>query len=201
MSPQLASSSIAAVVLAAGTSTRFGAENKLLHEIDGTSVLAATLRPLLQLELGEVIVVVGHEEEAVRAALPGDDIRTVVAEEFSLGMGHSIAAGIAALPSSTEAAFVVLGDMPWMPVQVYRDLMESLSHHAHADACVPVHDGRWGNPVLFRATAFPALRALHGDRGAKKVLKDGTLSVTEVPCATPEIFADLDVPPGADGID
>lgn len=199
MSPQLASSSCAAVILAAGKSTRFGAENKLLHEINGRSVLAATLEPLLQLDLGEIVVVVGHEESVVRAALPGEDIRTVVAREFSLGMGHSIAAGIASLSSLTKAAFVVLGDMPWVPGTVYRDLMESLNHHANADACVPVHDGRWGNPVLFRATAFPALRALHGDRGAKKVLKDGTLSVREVPCARPEIFADLDVPPGIDG--
>jgi molybdenum cofactor cytidylyltransferase len=96
-------------------------------------------------------------------------------------MAASLRAGIAALPADTSGAFVFLGDMPLIPIDILRPLALALSRGATAAA--PLWAGRRGHPVLFSRRVFPDLLALAGDQGAKSLLDrlGGRLALVESP--------------------
>jgi molybdenum cofactor cytidylyltransferase len=105
----------AAVVLAAGSSTRMG-ENKLMLPLGGETVVRRAVRTAVEAALDPIIVVLGHEPERVRAALAGLPCRTVVNPDHLSGKGTSLQFGIAEVASSTAAgaAVVMLADMPFV---------------------------------------------------------------------------------------
>ena len=103
---------VAAVVLAAGQSRRMGSTNKLLSEIDGTPMVAHVVAAVGASHAGQVIVVTGHQAEAVRDALAGHRVQFVHNPEFDIGLSTSLAVGLAALPGDIDGAVVCLGDMP-----------------------------------------------------------------------------------------
>ena len=113
--------SVAGIVLAAGASTRMGT-NKLLLELDGTSVLRRAVTRTLDTGLEPVGVVLGHEAERSRELLQGLPADIIVAPDYREGMNASLAAGLRALPSAVSGAVVVLADMPL----VTRDMIASL---------------------------------------------------------------------------
>ena len=169
-----------AVVLAAGISRRFGADDKLHAEFDGKSVLRHVLDGLASLKLGEILVV-------ARAPLEG--VAHVVNPHPEDGMGRSLALGIAAL-KPCEAAFVVLADMPLVMPGLYHDMAAALPGH---DIVVPVHKGQNGHPVLFASGCFDDLHRLSGDHGARDLLRSGRYRVRRVEAGA-FILADIDTP-------
>ncbi|MDV6331617.1 nucleotidyltransferase family protein [Asticcacaulis sp. 201] len=169
---------LAAVVLAAGLSRRFGG-NKLAADLNGKPVLRHVLDGLDTLDFAQVVVVTRTEEG------PG----TIVNPRPEDGMGASLALGVAAL-TDVDGVFIVLGDMPRIDVDLYRIMAEAL---ADADIVVPVHDGQTGHPVLFRAACFDALKSLSGDVGARAIIRSGQYRVRQVP-AGPGIHDDIDTP-------
>ena len=110
--PAPGGSSVAAVVLAAGRSTRAGAVNKLTAAIIGVPMVARVVDAVLASPARPVIVVTGHDADAVRAALKGRPVAFVHNPRYADGIATSIAAGIKALPGDVAGALVVLGDMP-----------------------------------------------------------------------------------------
>jgi molybdenum cofactor cytidylyltransferase len=161
---------ISAIVLAAGGAHRFGTQ-KLLASIGGTSVVRWTVEHVLASRADEVVVVVGREGHAVRAALSGLAVRFAVNERWSDGMSTSLHAGLASLARShTAAALIVLGDQPTIGPAIHDRLIGAFT----GDQCsivVPSYQGVRGNPVLFGAGLFPELLALRGDRGARAVVE------------------------------
>ena len=103
---------IAAVVLAAGRSTRMGAVNKLIAEIGGKPLVRIAAEQALASRASPVIVVTGHERERVEAALAGLPVALVHNPDYAEGLGTSLKAGIAAVPEDADGAVVCLGDMP-----------------------------------------------------------------------------------------
>ena len=103
---------IAALVLAAGQSTRMGTANKLLLPFRGSTVVAQTVDAVLASGVAETIVVVGHEAERVREALNGKAVGLVENPDYTQGMATSIHAGINAVQSGTSAVMVCLSDLP-----------------------------------------------------------------------------------------
>ena len=159
---------IAAVVLAAGSASRFGAQ-KLLADLGGEPVVLWSVRQILSAGLSPVVVVLGREAAAVRAALAGLPVVAVDNPDYRSGLSSSIRAGVEALPPEVRAAAICLGDQPSVTVAILallRDAFES----AGKPIAAPVYRGERGNPVFFAASLFAELRALGGDQGARELL-------------------------------
>src|SRR5262245_7545560 len=103
---------IAAVVLAAGRSTRMGGPNKLLAEIAHRPLVRIAVEEALASRARPVIVVVGHQRAEVERALAGLPVHLVHNPDFAQGLGTSLKAGIAAVPADADGAIICLGDMP-----------------------------------------------------------------------------------------
>ena len=142
---------VAAVVLAAGSSTRMGAVNKLLADIDGVPMLRRVVAMLRDPRLAERIVVTGAEADAVRAVLAGLDVRFSHNAAYDEGIASSIRTGVAALPPDVDGALIVLGDMPRVAAADVALLLDAFDPDAGRSICVPVRAGRRGNPVLWAA--------------------------------------------------
>lgn len=183
---------LGAVILAAGRSSRFGVENKLLAPYAGKPMLAHVLALARQATAGPVVVVTGHEAEAVGALALQDGVTLVHNADYATGLAGSLKAGLAALPAGTDAAFVLLGDMPRVLPETLRHLANAAAAMPDRQAFVPVHDGQWGNPVLLRRSLFPLVANLSGDQGARKLLQAHPSVVQLVPVEDPGIHADFD---------
>ncbi len=157
----------AAIVLAAGHARRFGG-GKLTALWRDRPLVAWAADAARAAGDGPVIVVLGEGADAVEAALDPAGLTLVRAPDYSLGMAHSLRAGLAALPADVDAVFVFLGDMPAIPDGMAHRLVTVLADGALAAA--PVYEGMRGHPVLLRRSLFPAFTALSGDRGGGAVL-------------------------------
>jgi len=186
---------IAAIVLAAGRSTRMGAANKLLADIGGSPMVRRVVEAALASRARPVLVVVGHQAEEVRAALAGLDVTFVANADYAAGLSTSLKAGVAAVPPEAAGALVLLGDMPGIRAQHIDRLIGEFMAAATPEAIVvPVHRGRRGNPVLWPRACFAAILQLEGDAGAKRLLSENHDAVREVDLGTEAIFLDVDTP-------
>lgn len=167
---------VAAVVLAAGRASRYGA-TKQLAELDGRPLVRHAVDVARDAGLAPVVVVVGHDAAAVRAVLP-EDVEVVDNPDFAHGQASSLRAGVAAVTASgADALVVLLADQPGITAEAVRAVVA-----AHADGA-PVaraaYDDRPGHPVLFDRSVWSALAHLTGDVGARDLLRE--LAVTDVP--------------------
>lgn len=160
---------IAALLLAAGQSRRFGGGlQKLVQLLDGKPVVRWSAESLLGPPVDEVVVVVGADDKPVRDALRGLDVRIVQNAKASEGMATSLAVGVAALSPNVEAIVVALGDEPFAGREPLTGVVERY-RSGGATIVAPLFRGVRGHPVLFDRSVFPELRALTGDRGARSV--------------------------------
>ncbi len=165
---------VAAVVLAAGASVRMG-RNKLLLELDGETVVHRAARTASAAGLAPVVVVTGHEREAVEAALHGLPCRTVYNSEHAQGQHTSVGTGIAALAGPTAeaneptAAIVLLADMPFVTADMLRAVADR-----HAATGAPVVASRYGAetiapPILYDRRLFGELTRMDRRCGRRVV--------------------------------
>jgi molybdenum cofactor cytidylyltransferase len=180
---------VAALVLAAGRSARMRGPNKLLLEIDGCPMLARVVDTILATAARPVLVVTGHQADAVRAALGDREVRFAHNAQHAEGIGASIRAGARALEPALDGVLVCLGDLPDLCTGSIEAL---LSAFAPERICVPVHGGRRGHPVLFGRRFLPELARLAGDRGARSILAAHPQAVCEVPVADEGVALDVD---------
>ena len=117
---------IAAVVLAAGQSSRMGEVNKLMMEIQGRSVISLVVNQLLKSKVNEVIVVTGYEAKQVEEQLSGLSVKFVNNPEFSKGLSTSLRTALSAVSSESAGILVCLGDMPSVRSSHIDDLIENL---------------------------------------------------------------------------
>ncbi|MCW5699241.1 MAG: nucleotidyltransferase family protein [Rhodospirillales bacterium] len=183
---------IAAVVLAAGQSTRMEGGNKLLLDLGGMTLIERTVGASLASSAHPVLVVVGHEQDRVRAALRHLDATIVQNPNHATGLASSIRAGITALPQGLDGALIMLGDMPHIRPDHIDRLITSFAGGGDPLALVPTFKGRRGNPVLWAAAAFPMLAALKGDIGGRALLTRHGDRVRDVTMADDGILIDLD---------
>jgi len=180
---------IAAIVLAAGLSRRAAPRNKLLAPMDGKPLIRRTAENLLASRARPVILVTGHRATEVADALAGCDVAVTHNADYATGMASSIRRGLGAAPEGAHGALVCLGDMPAVQTATIDRLIDA---HAPDRICVPVHDGRRGNPVLFDRSFFPALMEIDGDRGGKAIVATNPERVIEVAVDDPGIHLDHD---------
>ncbi len=184
-------SAIAAVVLAAGRATRMGS-NKLLAEAGGKVLLRHAVDAVLASRARPVIVVTGHEAEAVAGVLEGCPVSLVHNAHYAEGLSTSLKAGIAAVPPEAAGAVILLGDMPGVTAALIDELIEAFVRAPHMAAIVPVHGGERGNPALLSRRLFREVPRLKGDRGARPILNDHT-DVLEIPAGS-AVTLDIDTP-------
>lgn len=189
---------IAVILLAAGLSTRASPRNKLLLAAPGDDTARPMVRRSAEILLASraqsVIVVTGHESTKVKAALDGLTVTFVHNPDYSDGMAGSLAAGIAVLPDHVSGALIALGDMPKVQTTTVNALIQTFNDAAGPSICIPVQEGRRGNPVLFGRAHFPSLSVLMGDHGGKTVVRANPDAVAEVAVADPGIHLDFDNP-------
>jgi molybdenum cofactor cytidylyltransferase len=185
---------VAAVVLAAGRSTRMGGPNKMLAEINGQPLVRIAVEQALGSRAHPVIVVTGHQHERVEAALDGLDVRFVHNPDFAAGLSTSVKAGIAAVPDDVDGAIVCLGDMPQVNALLIDKLIAAFDPEKGALVVVPVIDGKRGNPVVWSRRFFPELATLEGDTGARNLIAGVAEAVTEVPLSGTAALVDVDTP-------
>jgi len=183
---------IAAVVLAAGRSSRMGPCNKLLELVKGKPVIAYAVSAALESGAEPVIVVTGFEAERIVGALCGLKVAVAHNADHELGLSASLRAGLKALPANTDGALILLGDMPEIQSRDLKALLAAFIDNQ--TICVPVRHGRRGNPVLWGAHYFPELEGLTGAVGAKPLTAKFSKHVIEVPVESDGIFADVDTP-------
>ena len=198
--PVITGHNIAAVVLAAGRSTRMGGPNKLLAEIGGRPLVRIAVEQALASRAKPVIVVTGHERERVESALKGLPVQFVHNPDFAVGLGGSVRTGIAAVPAVADGAIVCLGDMPQVDAALIDRLIAGFAPEQGALAVVPTIDGQRGNPVLWSRRFFPDLMAIEGDVGARNLINRYGEAVVEVPVTGKGALVDVDTPEALRGV-
>ena len=183
---------IAAVVLAAGESSRLGRPKQLLPR-RGRSLLRHAVDCATVAGCEPVVVVLGAGAEEMRGALSGAGARPVVNADWRSGLGSSVRAGVAALASSAagvRAVLLLACDQPRLEPVVLRRLVAAFDRGARIAACG--YAGTVGVPALFDRALFDELLALDGREGARSVLRAHAAEVTAVPW--PEGAVDVDTP-------
>jgi molybdenum cofactor cytidylyltransferase len=183
---------IAAVVLAAGMSSRMGS-NKLLFAWDGETLLRRAARRALEAGLDPVIVVLGHEADLARHALEGLPCRTVVNPEYATGGVHlSLRAGAAAVPETSAGALVMLADMPFVSADMLRDMIRR-----YHESAAPLVASRYGDvqapPTLYDRSLLPELTTAEGPGCGKAIVRRHAEAAIFV-AWPPECLDDVDVP-------
>jgi molybdenum cofactor cytidylyltransferase len=189
---------VAAIVLAAGRSTRMGGPNKLLAEVHGTPLVRLAVEQALASAARPVIVVTGHQRERVEAALAGSGVVFVHNPDYAEGISTSVKAGIAAVPPQADGAIVCLGDMPQVDAKLIDRLIAAFDPEKGALVVVPVMDGKRGNPVVWSRRFFSELGELGGDVGARHLIATYPEAVAEVPVAGRGALFDVDTPDALD---
>jgi molybdenum cofactor cytidylyltransferase len=186
---------IAAIILAAGFSRRTGAQNKLLTILpNGTPMIAQIADTALASTASPVIVVTGHQEQDIKAALAGRDVRFVFAPDHADGMAASLRTGVASLSESIGAALICLGDMPLLDAATLNRIIAAYDPAEGREIIIPVFDGQRGNPVLWAARFFPEFLGLTGDVGARQILHKHMEAICEIEAGSDAVLRDFDTP-------
>lgn len=191
---------IAAIVLAAGRSSRMGGPNKLLADVGGRPLVRIAAEEALASRARPVIVVTGHQRERVEAALAGLDVTLIHNPDFAEGLSASLKAGIAAVPADTDGAIICLGDMPQVDARLIDRLLAAFDPARGVFIVVPTVAGRRGNPVVLSRRFFPELAALGGDVGARGLIASHSDAVAEVAVTDDAAFTDVDTPEALDAV-
>ncbi len=192
---------VVALFLASGRGTRYAQQkpgaNKLLEALpDGGIVIERALAPYLA-AADEVIAIVPNAETQIMLTLRRAGVRTVIAPDAHLGMGHTLAAGAReALYRFPNLAGVMVGlaDMPWLRQETVTSVMNAMRCGELCDAVRVRNAGTFGHPVGFLASQVLSLTTLSGDAGARVLLQSGTLRIRYVDVPDAGCLLDVDRP-------
>ena len=188
------STTVHALVLAAGAARRFGSPKGLAdyrgrplirHVVESVSTAIATRGPA-----SAVTVVLGPEPEPLREALSGTGVDIAINEHLSDGLSSSLRLGIQSLPPGTSAVLIVLADQALVASDEYQRLLDVARTNPERPIAA-AYDDTVGVPAVFPARYFERLSALQGDRGAGSLLKSDD---QVVPIDMPSAAFDIDTP-------
>ena len=164
---------VAAVLLAAGESTRMGEPKALLPWVDGEPLVSYQVHALHEAGYAPIVVVLGHDPYAVDNALPDDvDVTAIVNDRFQMGRTTSIMAGVLHLAApDTDGVLIISVDQP-RSVEMLRTLREAWESEQPSIA-IPSLDGKGGHPPLFDAGLIPEiLQVNEKEEGLRQVMRN-----------------------------
>ena len=188
----MSSNRVAALVLAAGASSRMGRPKQLL-DWGGRPLVRVAAEVALAAQLSPLLVVVGGAQAEVADALAGLPLRIVGNPDYAAGQSTSLRAGIAALDHDVDAVVVLLGDQPYVTAAIVEQIVAEWQASGAA-IVAPTYAGQRGNPVLFARAVFPDLLAIQGDQGARAVIAADRGRIRLVAFDDPRPLADIDTP-------
>ncbi|HEY3301226.1 MAG TPA: nucleotidyltransferase family protein [Methylophilaceae bacterium] len=183
------------ILLAAGFSRRFGASNKLLQALpDGCPIgLAAAKRLVAAIPLS--IAIVRPENKALAQLLQEAGLKVFCCGEQDTEMADSLSAAVklsADFSESNDGFMIALADMPYIDSLTIVAIAAKLREGAAI--VVPTYQGKRGHPVGFSAKFRAELENLHGDEGARSILKRYPEDIIFLECDDAGILADIDTP-------
>ncbi|HNP64972.1 MAG TPA: nucleotidyltransferase family protein [Woeseiaceae bacterium] len=185
---------IAALVLAAGMSSRFGAP-KLAVPLKGTTLVQHALLAAQDVCPGNVHLVLGHQHEVIEAAAGNLFDRKVLNKDYADGIGASIAVGVNECTGRFDAVLLLLADQVLVSGEHLHAIVRCW-RESGVDIVASSYQDTRGPPILFTRATFADLIALRGDHGAKQLVDSGKFSVSsvDIPAAGIDIdtLADLD---------
>lgn len=191
----MANKNISAIVVAAGLSSRMGAVNKLLLPYRTGTIISTTVQQIIDAGAGEVIVVTGHEHEAVAAALAGMNVSIAYNKDHASGLTSSIQTGVA--HAKGTGFLLCLGDMVRIEATEYRRIIDAFLQAVEQDPaciCVPRYRGQKGNPVLFSVHYRQQICENKFMDGCREIVAANREHIAWIDMPSDHIVTDMDTP-------
>ncbi len=184
----------AGIILASGSSTRFGRPKQLL-KLKGTYLLEYVLNAALESQLNHVVLVLGHEYQRILQALGArtthERLQVVINHRHNEGQSRSLQAGLLKIRQAFPAVMFLLGDQPLLNSNTIDHMLERF-RYSGKDICVPVYKGKRGNPTIFKQVLYDQLLAIEGDIGARNIIRANPKRVLDIEIDDPLCFFDID---------
>lgn len=177
------------LILAAGSSTRYGTQKLVQKMHNGKPMLLTTIECYRKV-FKDIVVVITPGASTLNNLLENQNVRVLECTQSKFGMGHSIACGIAE-QSESDAVLIALGDMPRVNVKTVAKLYEKLGPNS---IIAPVFQGVRGNPVGFGRKYFSELLTLQGDTGGRAIINNNLDDFVEIAVNDQGVLLDIDTP-------
>ncbi|TSA48520.1 MAG: molybdenum cofactor cytidylyltransferase [Deltaproteobacteria bacterium] len=185
---------ISAILLAAGESKRMGRPKQMLAW-QGKTLLRHVLENLIHSNADEIILVLGHEAEAIRKSLTEFQIKIVINPDYQQGMASSLRQGLLAMNPTSEAFLVLLADQPGIGPEIMNHMIREFQQANPKRGIVrPVYRGLRGHPVLISVRYLQEALQLRGDVGARQILMNHPEDILEIDVDQDGILKDIDTP-------
>jgi len=183
---------VSAIVLAAGLSRRMGEVNKLALPIHGTPLLTHTLERLLESNLHEIVVVIGHEQETIRTLISSLPVNIVYNENYQEGQMTSVHCGLSALKEPGDGVMICLSDLPLLQAEDINRLIDAFLNHCETSVMVPTFQGKRGNPIVMDFKHRQEILGSGRNLGCKRLLEKNPDLVTALEMKNDHTVFDLD---------
>jgi len=176
-----------ALVMAAGSSRRFGADKRLARLSNGETLLAQTVSNIVEAGL-EYKIAIPVEDKVLFAQFYSEEALILI-NNAQRGIGASIAEAVSSIRNSHRYCLICLADMPYVLPETYKTIATAIAHY---DAVIPTFEGKKGNPVAISNTLFEAFSQLDGDTGGRNILKASDVNRLTLEVNDPGILMDID---------
>jgi molybdenum cofactor cytidylyltransferase len=184
---------VAAIILAAGNSTRFEDGHKLLAPLGGIPLVRYVATSLARSSVGDIVLITGANTNDILAAAGMGRWRNIENKDITAGLSSSLRVGIQSVGAVADGVLVALGDMPGISTELIQTLLAAFEKTEGQSIVFPVaHDGRRGHPVMWPRALFAELERLSGDTGGKTLMADHRDRWQPVPYDDAGAFTDID---------
>lgn len=186
---------VSVIVLAAGLSTRMGKQNKLLLPLRSKTMIETTLENIIASSPLEIIVITGHETEKIKPVIDKLPITIIYNANYAGGMTTSIQQGIE--HATGKGYMICLGDMYAISAAEYSYLQKQFEEAYQKDEqciCIPMHEGKKGNPVIFSAYYKNDILQHNEMEGCKSIVQANRQHLHEINMKTSAVLQDVDYP-------
>jgi molybdenum cofactor cytidylyltransferase len=184
----------AGVILAAGRSIRLGRPKQLL-EIKGKILIEWVLEAALNSNLGMIILVLGYEYQKISQILgpklQHPRLEVLINHQYQGGLSQSLRCGLQKIKDTYPSVMFLLGDQPMIHSKIINHLLDSF-WSSDKEICVPVYQGKRGNPVILSKSIYPELEKIEGDKGARDLIQAQEDKVYFVEMDEPLLLLDID---------
>lgn len=189
---------LAAVILAAGASKRFGKSNKLHAKLEsGNSVVERVFQLVSEFSFRHRVVVTSPHDTEISLLVKRYSLRNVINDNSHLGIGSSISCGVDSLIESNKpfsGIAIFLGDLPFTKPETISKLVTAFSVGNCSRITRPIYNGQAGHPVFFPRDFASELSRLGGDQGASALFSQYSNELNLVETSDSGVARDIDTP-------